>query len=83
MPSPRSDGKEDAQFDRTVAIKVVLSQFSQTAELRQRCEREARAISSLSHPHIWSLASFERLQLVVAVLIIRIDRHGFAVVLDR
>lgn len=45
----------DTRLDRTVAIKVLPSQFSQNAELRQRFEREARAISSLSHPHICTL----------------------------
>ena len=44
---------KDTRLDRTVAVKVLPSHFSGNAELRERFEREARAISSLSHPHIW------------------------------
>jgi serine/threonine protein kinase len=39
----------DTRLDRSVAIKVVPRQFS------ARFEREARAISSLNHPHICTL----------------------------
>ena len=42
----------DTRLDRTVAIKV-LSKVSPV--LRERFNREARTISSLSHPHICSL----------------------------
>src|SRR5947208_3172389 len=45
----------DTRLDRTVAVKVLPEHFSQNVELRQRFEREARAISSLSHPHICTL----------------------------
>src|SRR5690349_1766749 len=45
----------DTRLDRTVAIKVLLPQFSANAELKQRFEREARAISSLQHSHICTL----------------------------
>jgi serine/threonine protein kinase len=45
----------DTRLDRTVAIKVLPEHFSQNLELKQRFEREARAISSLSHPHICTL----------------------------
>src|SRR5437868_6001977 len=45
----------DTRLDRTVALKVLPEHFSQNVELRQRFEREARAISSLSHPHICTL----------------------------
>jgi serine/threonine protein kinase/Tol biopolymer transport system component len=43
----------DTRLDRTVAIKVPL--VSASPEARQRFEREARAISKLSHPHICAL----------------------------
>jgi eukaryotic-like serine/threonine-protein kinase len=46
---------KDARLDRTVAIKVLASHLSQDPEGKQRFEREARAISSLSHPHICAL----------------------------
>lgn len=45
----------DTRLERTVAIKVLSSHLSQSAEFRQRFEREAKTISSLSHPHICSL----------------------------
>jgi serine/threonine protein kinase len=40
----------DTRLDRTVAIKVLASHLSSSPELKQRMEREARAISSLNHP---------------------------------
>ena len=46
---------KDTRLDRTVAVKVLASHLSQDPELKQRFEREARAISSLSHPHICAL----------------------------
>ena len=45
----------DIRLDRTVAIKVLASHLSSSPELKQRMEREARAISSLNHPHICHL----------------------------
>jgi serine/threonine protein kinase len=45
----------DTRLERTVAIKVLLDQLSGSAEVRQRFEREAKAISQLSHPHICAL----------------------------
>jgi len=45
----------DTRLDRAVAIKVLPSHLASNAELRQRFEREARAVSSLNHPHICTL----------------------------
>ena len=45
----------DTRLDRTVAIKVLPSHLSSDTELRQRFEREAKAVSSLNHPHISTL----------------------------
>jgi serine/threonine protein kinase len=45
----------DTRLSRTVAIKVLPSHLSHNGELKQRFEREARAISSLAHPHICTL----------------------------
>ena len=42
----------DPRLNRDVAIKVLPDHLSQNPELRERFEREARAISQLSHPHI-------------------------------
>jgi Tol biopolymer transport system component/tRNA A-37 threonylcarbamoyl transferase component Bud32 len=46
---------EDSRLGRTVAIKVLPSSFFQVPERRKRMEREARLLSSLSHPHICHL----------------------------
>jgi serine/threonine protein kinase len=45
----------DARLDRTVAIKVLPEHRYSTPQARERFEREAKAISSLSHPHICAL----------------------------
>jgi len=45
----------DTRLDRTVAIKVLPSHLSSDPARRQRFEREAKAISSLNHPHICTL----------------------------
>src|SRR5512132_4584074 len=45
----------DTRLDRAVAIKVLPAHLADNVELRQRLEREARAISALSHPHICTL----------------------------
>jgi len=45
----------DRRLDRTVAIKVLASHLSASPELKQRMDREARAISALNHPHICQL----------------------------
>ena len=42
----------DTRLERTVAIKVLSDGPISTLELRQRFEREAKAISALHHPHI-------------------------------
>jgi len=42
----------DTRLNRDVAIKVLPEHLSTNPELRERFEREARAISQLSHPHI-------------------------------
>ena len=46
---------QDTRLDRIVAIKVLASHFSSHPEARERFEREARAVSSLNHPHICTL----------------------------
>jgi eukaryotic-like serine/threonine-protein kinase len=45
----------DTRLQRTVAIKVLPQHVAADAAFRQRFEREARAISSLNHPHICTL----------------------------
>src|SRR5579863_7317001 len=45
----------DTRLERTVAIKILPAHLSSSAELKARFEREARAVSSLNHPHICHL----------------------------
>src|SRR6185295_3021966 len=45
----------DTRLDRTVAIKILPEHLSNKPQLRDRFEREARAVSSLNHPHICTL----------------------------
>src|SRR5437762_1317684 len=42
----------DVRLDRDVAIKVLPSRIAGDPDLRQRFEREARMLATLSHPHI-------------------------------
>src|ERR1700704_5195645 len=51
---------QDTRLNRTVAIKVLPSEFSADPDLRQRFEREARAISALQHPNICTLHDIGR-----------------------
>jgi eukaryotic-like serine/threonine-protein kinase len=46
---------KDTRLDRTVAIKVLPAHLSTDPELKQRLEREAKAISALQHAHICTL----------------------------
>jgi len=45
----------DTRLGRSVAIKVLPSDFAGDERLRVRFEREAKAISALNHPHICTL----------------------------
>src|ERR1700720_3494912 len=45
----------DTRLERDVAVKVLPANLSSDPSLRQRLEREARAVSKLSHPHICTL----------------------------
>src|ERR1700728_3628261 len=45
----------DTRLGRDVAVKVLPDHLSTDPDLKQRMEREAKAISSLNHPHICTL----------------------------
>ena len=45
----------DTRLDRDVAVKVLPSHLAAAPQLRERFDREARAISKLSHPHVCTL----------------------------
>ncbi|HVT43070.1 MAG TPA: protein kinase [Thermoanaerobaculia bacterium] len=42
----------DTRLDRTVAVKILSAELGASAQFKLRFEREAKAISQLSHPHI-------------------------------
>jgi eukaryotic-like serine/threonine-protein kinase len=46
---------KDTRLGRDVAVKILPTHLSQNPEVRERFEREAKAISSLNHPHICTL----------------------------
>ncbi|MGB6430516.1 MAG: protein kinase [Candidatus Acidiferrales bacterium] len=50
----------DPRLSREVAIKVLPAHLSAEPHLRERFEREARAISALNHPHICTLYDIGR-----------------------
>src|SRR5215203_5201522 len=45
----------DTRLNRVVAIKVLHGHMATDLQLRERFDREAKAISSLNHPHICAL----------------------------
>ena len=45
----------DTRLDRTVAVKVLPEHMADDPQRRERFEREAKAVSSLNHPHISTL----------------------------
>jgi serine/threonine protein kinase len=45
----------DTRLDRTVAVKILPSHLSDNPEAKQRFDREARTISSVTHPNICTL----------------------------
>ena len=51
---------KDTRLGRDVAVKILPLHLSQNPEVRERFEREARAISSLNHPNICTLFDIGR-----------------------
>ncbi len=45
----------DTRLERSVAVKVLPASSASDSGLRQRLEREAKAVSALNHPHICTL----------------------------
>lgn len=45
----------DTRLDRTVAVKILPATLAADPQFRERFDREARAVSQLTHPHICTL----------------------------
>ena len=48
----------DTKLDREVALKVLPARLAESAEARERLEREAKAVAALSHPNILAIHDF-------------------------
>jgi eukaryotic-like serine/threonine-protein kinase len=58
----------DTRLDRIVAVKMLPLHLAEKPEVRERFDREARAISSLSHPnicHLYDVGSQDGLRYLV------------------
>ena len=73
----------DTRLGRDVAIKVLPPHLSQSPEFRARFEREARAISSLNHPHICVLYDVGREGEVDYLVMEHLDGETLAARLER
>src|SRR6267154_6497620 len=67
----------DTRLDRTVAVKICKGQIT------ERFEREARAISSLNHPHICALYDIGREDSVEFFVMELLDGESLAARLER
>ena len=68
----------DTRLERKVAIKILPSHLSENPILRQRFEREAKAISSLNHPHIcvlYDIGNQDGIQFLVINTIFQLHAH--------
>ena len=62
----------DTRLDRAVAIKILPAHLADDPDAKQRFEREARAISSLSHPnicHLYDVGSQDGMAYIVMELL--------------
>jgi Tol biopolymer transport system component len=73
----------DTRLAREVAIKVLPAHLADTPEARARFEREARAISSLNHPHICALYDVGQENGVSFLVLEKIDGETLAARLAR
>jgi predicted Ser/Thr protein kinase len=74
---------KDTRLDRVVAIKVLPEELSADSRRRQRLEREAKAISRLSHAHVCTLFDIGRAQGVEFLVMEYVDGESLASRLSR
>ena len=74
---------KDTRLDRTVALKVLPQHLAADPDLRQRFEREARAVSSLNHPHICALFDVGRQEGTDFLVMEYLEGETFAARLSR
>ena len=73
----------DTRLAREVALKVLSPHLADTPEARARFAREARAVSSLNHPHICALYGVGRENGVDFLVLEKIDGETLAARLAR
>ena len=74
---------KDTRLGRDVAIKVLPEHLTGNPEVRARFEREARTISSLSHPHICTLHDVGRENDIEYLVMELVDGETLAVRIGR
>src|SRR5512146_1329179 len=57
----------DTRLDRTVALKVLPSDFLEGEERKARFEKEAKLLAALNHPNIATIYSFEEISSIPLV----------------
>src|SRR5215813_4501530 len=62
-------------IERDVAIKVIQADPADTEEFVERFNREAKAVASLSHPHILKVFDYGR-QDVIVYLVMELHKRG-------
>jgi NAD(P) transhydrogenase len=73
----------DLRLDRPVAIKVLSDQSAGDPEIRQRFEREARAVAALAHPGIVGIFEMPIVEGRVCLVLELLDGESLRVRLDR
>ena len=73
----------DLRLDRPVAIKVLSDQSAGDPEIRERFEREARAVAALAHPGIVGIFEMPIVEGRVCLVLELLDGESLRVRLDR